>query len=142
MKRPGETYRRWLDQAQHQLRVVEILLREGVWSDACFMAEQTAQMALKAFLFGKGRRMVPIHSVRELASQCSELDERFGEAVEWGKVLDRYYLTTRYPDALAPPAVPFDSFTEADAVQAHGYARDILKLVGGAAAADTGQGER
>ena len=136
MKSPDETYRRWMSQAQHQLRVVESLLRESFWSDACFMAEQTAQMALKSFLFGRGRRMVPIHSVRELAVQCSGFDERFGEVVEWGKVLDRYYVTTRYPDALAPPAAPYDSFTEADAVQAHGYARDILRLAGGPEAAD------
>ena len=114
-------------------------MENAFWSDACFMAEQTAQMALKAFLFGRGRRMVPIHSVRDLASQCSEVDERFCEAMEWGRVLDRYYITTRYPDALAPPAVPFDSFAEADAVQAHGYGRDIVQLVVGAAEADSGQ---
>lgn len=140
MKRPGETYGRWLEQAQHQLRVVEILLREGMWSDACFMAEQTAQMALKAFLFGRGRRTVPIHSIQELAAQCNGFDERFGDVVEWGKVLDRYYIPTRYPDALASPAVPYRSFTEADAVQAHGYARDIVQLVGKAAETDPGQG--
>jgi HEPN domain-containing protein len=139
MKRPYETYQRWVEQAQHQLRVVESLLERAFWSDVCFMAEQTAQMALKAFLFGRGRRTVPIHSVQELAAQCSELDERFGEAVEWGKVLDRYYIPTRYPDALAPPAVPYRSFTEADGLQAHGYARDILRLVEGAATGGTGQ---
>jgi HEPN domain-containing protein len=93
------------------------------------MAEQTAQMALKAFLFGSGLRIVPIHSVQKLARQCQGLDERFGEAVEWGKVLDRHYIPTRYPDALAPPAVPYKSFTETDALQAYGYAKDILKLV-------------
>ena len=103
------------------------------------MAEQTAQMALKAFLFGRGRRVVPIHSVQELAIQCRGLDERFGEAVEWGKVLDRHYIPTRYPDALAPPAVPYKSFTEADALQAYGYAKDILRLVRGSLTGDTAQ---
>ena len=92
MKRPGETYRRWLEQAEHQLCVVESLLEKAFWSDVCFMAEQTAQTALKAFLFGSGLRIVPIHSVQELARQCQGLDERFGEAVEWGKVLDRHYI--------------------------------------------------
>jgi HEPN domain-containing protein len=43
----------------------------------------------------------------------------------------RYWTGTisRYPDALAPPAVPYKSFTETDALQAYGYAKDILKLV-------------
>ena len=99
------------------------------WSDVCFMAEQTAPMALKAFLYGKGNRFVMVHSVQELALQCAELDAAFEVATEWGKVLDRYYIPTRYPDALAPPAVPFKSFTESDANQARGYAATIVRLV-------------
>jgi HEPN domain-containing protein len=44
-------------------------------------------------------------------------------------VLDRYYILTRYPDALAPPAVPYKSYTKKDAIQALRYAKEILQLV-------------
>ena len=133
MKNPGEQRRRWLEQAEHQLEVTDALLEGGFWSDVCFMAEQTAQLALKAFLFGEGRRFLPIHSIYELASECARIDRAFEGAKEWGRTLDRYYITTRYPDALAPPAVPFRSFTTIEANLAHSHARDIVALVKGRA---------
>jgi HEPN domain-containing protein len=129
MKRPREQSQRWLEQAEHQLEVTNALLELGFWSDVCFMAEQTAQMALKAFLYGEGRRFVLLHSIQELALQCSEIDEAFAETIEWGKILDRYYIPTRYPDALPPPTVPFRSFIESDAQQARQYATNIVQLV-------------
>ena len=129
MRRPRELFRRWLEQAEHQLDVTNTLLESGYWSDVCFMAEQTAQMALKAYLYGNGKRSIPVHSIQELAAQCGDIDGAFLEAVEWGKVLDRYYIATRYPDALAPPAVPFRTYTEDDGRQAREYAAGILVLV-------------
>ena len=107
MKRPREQFQRWIEQAEHQLDVTDSLLGSSYWSDACFNAEQTAQMALKAFLYGKGERFIPMHTIQELAQRCQEMDGAFTQAIEWGRVLDRYYIPTRYPDALAPPAVPF-----------------------------------
>ena len=129
MKNSREQLRRWLMQAEHQLEVTGTLMEKEFWSDVCFMAEQTAQMALKAFLYGAGRRFITIHSIQELARQCAEVDAGFSDSVEWGKVLDRYYIPTRYPDALAPPALPFESFTAGDAQLAHQYAVDIVQLV-------------
>jgi HEPN domain-containing protein len=129
MKRPHEQMRRWLEQAEHQLEVTDTLLESGFWSDVCFMAEQTAQMALKAFLYGRGQRHVLLHSIQELASECREVDAAFAEVIEWGKVLDRYYIPTMYPDALPSPAVPFRSFTQDDARQACRYAADTVELV-------------
>ena len=129
MKRPREQMRRWLEQAEHQLEVTDTLLESGFWSDVCFMAEQTAQMALKAFLYGRGQRHVLLHSIQELASECREVDAAFAEVIEWGKVLDRYYIPTRYPDALPSPAVPFRSFTQDDARQARRYAANTVELV-------------
>ena len=129
MKRPHEQRRRWLEQAEHQLEVTDTLLESDFWSDVCFMAEQTAQMALKAFLYGRGQRHILLHSIQELASECREVDAAFAEVIEWGKILDRYYIPTRCPDALTSPAVPFRSFTQGDARQARQYASDIVELV-------------
>lgn len=129
MKNPREAARRWMEQAEHNLEVTKLHVQSGFWSDACFMAEQTAQVALKAYLYGQGERFIPIHSVYELVLECEKKDSAFGSAVEWGKVLDKYYIPSRYPDALAPPAVPYKSFTEAEAHQALSYADGIVSLV-------------
>ena len=129
VKKPLDTARRWLSQAEHSLNISRLLLESGMGADACFHAEQTAQLALKAFLYSLGRRYVTIHSVRELASQCAEEDAAFSTFVEYGTYLDRYYLSTRYPDALPEPALPFESFTEKEAREALGYATEIVEAV-------------
>ena len=129
VKKPLETAKRWLAQGEHSLNTSRLLLEGGMAADACFHAEQTAQLALKAFLYSLGRRYLTMHSVRELASRCAEEDEAFSTFVDYGTLLDRYYLSTRYPDALPEPAVPFESFTEKEAREAVGYAAEIVETV-------------
>ncbi len=138
VKKPMETARRWLAQAEYSLNMARALLKDGFWSGACFQSEQTAQMALKAFLFKLGRRSVTIHSVRELAQTCSQEDDGFTPFVDYGGVLDRYYLSTRYPDALPAPAIPFQSFTRRDGEQAVGFAEEIVRFVQAKVLADAG----
>ena len=129
MKKPLETARRWLAQAEHVLEMTETLLEHGFWSDTCFHSEQTAQLALKAFLYSQGRRFINIYSVRELAFNCENMDPEFSVFADYGMFLDRYYLATRYPDALPEPAIPFESFSEQEAVQALGYATEMVEMV-------------
>ena len=129
MKTPLETGRRWLAQAEHSLSMGQSLLDGGFWAGACFQAEQTAQLALKSFLFFKGRRYVNIHSVQILAAECVKELSDFSPFENYGSFLDRFYLTTRYPDALPAPAIPFQSFTEGEAVQALEHASEIVELV-------------
>jgi len=93
------------------------------------MAEQTAQVALKSFIIARKRRQIWEHSIQELARLCNQYDKDFTELVEAGKILDRYYIPTRYPDALASPAVPYKTYTNKDAVEALGLAEKIIGLV-------------
>jgi len=129
MKNPKETARRWLAQAEHGVETTRVLSDNRLWSEVCFHAEQTAQLALKAFLYSKGRRFVRTHSVRELAQECGNEDGAFRKFEDYGSVLDRYYLTTRYPDVLPEPVIPFESFTQLDAQQALSYATEMVELV-------------
>jgi HEPN domain-containing protein len=43
--------------------------------------------------------------------------------------LDRYYIPTRCQDALTPPAIPYETYTEKDAQEAIEFAEKIVKLV-------------
>jgi len=106
MKPTPETAIRWLRQAEHDLTIAQNHRKQGDYSDACFMAEQASQKTLKAFLMAKGQRSVPIHSVAQLAERCSDIDPDFKRLIAAGRILDQYYIPTRYPDALAPPVVP------------------------------------
>jgi HEPN domain-containing protein len=132
MKTPLPTARRWLAQAEHDLVMTRALADGGFWSGTCFHAEQTALLGLKAFLFWRGRRSVtlrPLQSVRVLAQECAKEDADFTPRADCGIVLDRYYLSTRYPDVLPEPAIPFQTFTRRDAREALDYATEIVQLV-------------
>lgn len=120
---------RWLRQAEHDLKVAEGHQDQGNYSDACFMAEQASQKTLKAFLTAQGRRSIPIHSVAQLAEQCARVDPDFTKHISPGRILDQYYIPTRYPDALAPPAVPFESYTQEQSERAVETAKAIISLV-------------
>jgi HEPN domain-containing protein len=119
---------RWLDQAEHNFEVAKNNLSSTFYSDACFMAEQTSQVALKALIIFYKKRNVWEHSIQELVRISSEYDKRFEDLVEAGKILDRYYIPTRYPDALATPAVPYKTYSERDAREAVALTESILQL--------------
>ena len=129
MKPGREAALRWLRQAEHDLSIALGHQERGDFSDACFMAEQAAQKALKAFLIGHGYRSVPIHSVAQLAERCAQIDLAFAVHITAGRVLDQYYIPTRYPDALAPPAVPFESYTQEQGHTAVAATQAIVALV-------------
>jgi len=124
-----EEAHRWLAQAEHVLDVAKKLLNEACYAESCFHAEQAAQLALKAFLYGQGERFVKIHSVKELVEQCAGRDAAFQEFGDSGKVLDQYYIPTRYPDALAFPGLPYETYTEREAKEAVEFASTILTVV-------------
>ncbi len=46
----SEDISRWLIFAEEDLKVAEIVLREGLYNQACFHAQQCAEKALKAAL--------------------------------------------------------------------------------------------
>lgn len=129
MKPSPESGLRWLRQAEHDLHVARSHQERGDFSDACFMAEQASQKALKGFLIAQGRRSIPIHSVAQLAEECSPIDKDFSNHIRPARILDQYYIPTRYPDVLAPPAVPFESYTKEQGAKAVQAARAIVSLV-------------
>lgn len=129
MKRAKESGLRWLKQAEHNLKVTEKHIEAEDFSDACFMAEQTAQVTLKAFLYFSGERFVNIHSVVELVKKSSEFSKDFTTLLEMAAKLDQYYIPTRYPDALAGNVIPAEVYKREQAEEALEVAQKILDLV-------------
>lgn len=129
MKHPREELIRWIKQANHDLEVARANYGNKFFADACYSAEQSAQKALKGYLYFQGSRQVWTHSVKNLIEACSKYDKDFSRFADLGVVLDQYYISTRYPDVLAPPAVPFESYTETQAAEAIGLAKKIVDRV-------------
>ncbi len=119
-----ESYRkegsRWIEQAKIDLKWAKHLNAEGAHYLVCFLAQQSAEKALKAFLYAQGEEVVIGHSVRQLCARSAAYEAGFQKHTEeWG-LLDTYYIPTRYPNGLP------------DDIPAHVYngtaAGDALKL--------------
>jgi HEPN domain-containing protein len=119
----------WLKQAEHNFSVCKKHLKDRFFSDACFMAEQTAQVALKAYLYFKGERFVPLHSVTALINKCLSYSKDFSSLLGKAVKLDQYYIPTRYPDVLGEEVLPFEIYKEEQAKEAYEIAKEILELV-------------
>ena len=114
MKNSKADAERWLRQAENDLEAAKALLREGFFSQACFAAQQVGEKALKALVFNRGDRFAVGHSLQQL---LADLDASYPELSGLGniaRVLDQYYIATRYPDAL-PGGTPFETFVEEQA---------------------------
>lgn len=94
-----------------------------------FQSQQAAEKALKAFLYSKGLRAILTHSIRDLALDCSKYEKDFANLISPGKVLDSYYIPTRYPNGLVGNEIPSEYYSEEDAHQCISYAESILQIV-------------
>jgi len=129
MKRNKEEAERWFKQAEYDLESAKKNFQQNIYSYTCFICEQSAQKSLKAFLIFKGERYIFEHSIQKLAEKCYTYDRNFKKFIEYGAIIDKYYLTTRYPDALPPPAIPYESYTEKEAKEALNITEEIFSLV-------------
>ena len=95
----------WLFFAESDMKLAESAIDKAIYHLACFHAQQAAKKYLKAYLAQKGLTIPKVHSLKELYEflqpHVSEL-EQFLESL---RVLDQYYIPTRYPDAL-PGTLP------------------------------------
>jgi len=120
---------RWLRQAEKDLESARDSRTARHYEWACFQSQQVAEKALKAFLYSKGLRAILTHSIRDLVLDCSKFNKDFGNLVSQGKVLDSYYIPTRYPDGLVGNEIPSEYYSQEDASQCISYAELILKTV-------------
>jgi len=108
---------RWLRQAENDLAFARLALREAFFAQACFVAQQTAEKALKAIAYALGDRVVLGHSLVELLERLGDRVPALADLRERAGVLDQYYVATRYPNGL-PGGVPFEAFTSEQARRA------------------------
>jgi len=125
-------YKRWMRQAEHSLESSRRDREAGDHDWSCFKAQQAAEFAVKALLYGIGVAAVG-HSVSKLAGEIETRGIAVDQAIlSSARALDRHYIPTRYPNAYASGA-PFefyDADTSREAIQEAG---DIITFVKDAA---------
>ena len=92
---------RWLRHAEADLKYAQVLQREGGYYLVCYLSQQAAEKALKAFLYHSG------------VEKCS--------------ILDSYYIPTRYPNGL-PDAIAPDVYDAATGHSALSMAKTTIDM--------------
>ena len=127
MKNNEEDALRWLRQAENDLEFARLALSGGFFSQACFVAHQVAEKALKALAYFRSDRYVTGHSISDLVDSLESTYSDLTRYAKPARELDKYYVPTRYPDAL-PGGVPFESYDSDDAETAVGWAVEIVGI--------------
>lgn len=129
MKRAPEAEgRRWLSQAEEDLDSALLLMRGGKYYMVCFLAQQIAEKAIKAYIYSKGQEFVIGHSIEELCHQAAKWDKSFELLRKEVAILDTFYIPTRYPNGL-PDSIPARVFTKKSAAEALRLAEKVVTSV-------------
>lgn len=127
-KTPAEEASRWFRQSAMDLEDAKFAVSGKRYHLACFLAQQAAEKALKAFLYYMGAETVWGHSVAELCHDAAGLDPDFAELTGHSAPLDKYYIPTRYPNGL-PGGIPSEAFSPGDAEMAIAMGTEVLDFV-------------
>lgn len=119
---------RWLEQAEADRRGAQPLFDGASYHLACFVAQQVAEKALKAFIYAQGEEFVIGHSVESLSRWAAEFDVDFEALREAVAPLDGYYIPTRYPNGL-PDSIPARVYTRRAAAETMQMADQVLLVV-------------
>jgi len=118
---------RWLGFARQDLRIAELAMNEGLYNQVCFHSEQCVEKVLKAWLAEKGKRIPRTHSMADLLTLIPA--NVVADMAEEVLLLDRFYIPTRYPDAL--PGSLEDGLPDKDEAQeALALATKVLENIG------------
>jgi HEPN domain-containing protein len=112
----------WLAQADRDLEQAWASQRDGRHEWACFAAHQAAEKAIKAVHLGKGQEAwghVVAQLLRELPLEVPP------ELIDRARVLDNFYIPTRYPNG-HPGGAPFEHYSAIQSTQAIEYADQII----------------
>ncbi|MEM0440467.1 MAG: HEPN domain-containing protein [Candidatus Caldarchaeum sp.] len=106
------------------LAAAQDLLRTVRWSKVCFSSQQAAALGLKSVLnrLGVERRG---HALTELLEEVSSHLPEARKFEDHVRVLDQYYIPTRYANAYASGPAK-DRYTESQARQAVQLASELL----------------
>lgn len=116
---------RWLHFAREDLRMAELAMQEAIYNQVCFHSQQAAEKALKGVLTIGGAAPPRTHRLVDILSQLDPAP--FSEIAEDVQLLDRFYIPTRYPDAL-PGSLPDSMPIATDAEEALSIARRVIDI--------------
>lgn len=119
--------RNWLMFAKEDLKAAELSLAGDLHNIVCFHSQQTVEKLLKAFYLFYFDSIPKTHDLEAIAKRLKQKEEKileFEEKIRW---LNKFYVPTRYPDAL-PGSLPEGLPDKDDAQNSLTYAKEIYRF--------------
>jgi HEPN domain-containing protein len=116
----------WLAQAKRDLEHARKDVVDAFYEHACFGAQQAAEKAVKG-AYQRFHSEGWGHRVSKLLQEISKVtDSPPDSLIDDGKILDQYYVPTRYPNGFESGA-PMDFYTREQAQDAVRRAENIIR---------------
>ncbi len=124
MKPPDEarpSYQAWMDYADKDFQVADVLLPQNFPAAVCFHAQQAAEKALKAYLAWLGEEDIP--RTHSLLSLSALIEQRGGKQPPQDglRTLNQHAVASRYPEEVPP--------TDDEAADALRFSQQLLDSV-------------
>ncbi len=120
--------KRWLNQAINDLEAARWNSDGKFCAHACFLSQQAAEKALKAYLYSIGKRRIITHSTFTLAKECAQTNDKFNSILSICAELDKHYIPSRYPNGL-PDSIPSEVYLKQDAEVSINHSEKVLEFV-------------
>jgi HEPN domain-containing protein len=121
---------RWLRQAVQDLEDADFSRQGGRFNLACFLGQQAAEKAVKAYLYHRRVEDVWGHSLIDLCEDAKLFDMMFDTIKSVARQLDKYFEMTRYPSYL-PGGIPSEAFDIVDADRSIELSQQVVDFVKG-----------
>lgn len=116
----------WFNFAVYDLKAAKWDLKGEIYTSSCYASQQAAEKGLKALLLSKGKVIPKVHSLDRLISELNKAGVKTSDIKKPAQVLDKYYISTRYPGQFGGPEGLYD---KDDAKSAISAAEEILNTV-------------
>ncbi len=117
----------WLNQSLRDIEQAEDSRRAGRHEWACFASHQAAEKAIKGLHLHLGQEAWG-HVLAKLIAELPEAASVSADLLEKGRVLDNFYVPTRYPNGHVAGA-PFEHYGPLQSQEAIRYAGEIIQFV-------------
>ena len=90
----------WINKADEDMVFAKAILEDNLefYLQICFSLHQATEKYLKAYIMAMGLEFEKIHDLTKLLQICAQKDAGFNNFSDAAKLLNPFYIGTRYPD--------------------------------------------
>lgn len=118
-----EEFEKWFKQAEADFAKIQVLVNSNSFDGAMFYSQQSIEKALKALIIKTKKQLPRIHDLLALSkmANCSK------EIIDKCKIINPYYIETRYPDFLGK--IPAESFEKEEVKRVLKLTKEVLEWI-------------